>query len=128
MERTARRESARLIVARIQNMTKFKAPVILTGDLNTGPNSDPYRLIITNSTLQDAKHLTETPHYGPNSTWSTFFVGQGLGDRIDYIFVTPHYLRTLQHAILTDSVRQYYPSDHLPVLAELAVVNANVLH
>jgi endonuclease/exonuclease/phosphatase family metal-dependent hydrolase len=126
--KTARRESARLIVTRIQNITKLNAPVILTGDFNTGPNSDAYRAIITNSTLQDAKDLTEIPHYGPNSTWSTFCVGKRLGDRIDYIFVTPHYLRTLHHAILTDSDSQYYPSDHLPVLAELATIMATRLN
>ena len=119
----ARRESARLIVARIQNFTKLNTPAILTGDFNAGPDSDAYRAIITNSTLEDAKYLTETPHYGPNSTWSTFFVGQGLGDRIDYIFVTPRHLRTLKHAILTDSDNQHYPSDHLSVLAELIMKN-----
>jgi endonuclease/exonuclease/phosphatase family metal-dependent hydrolase len=119
----ARRESARLIVARIQNLTKLNAPAILTGDFNAGPDSDAYRAIITNSTLEDAKHLTETPHYGPNSTWSTFFIGQDLGDRIDYIFVTSQYLRTLKHATLTDSDNKHYPSDHLPVLAELIIKN-----
>ncbi|CAF0839630.1 unnamed protein product [Adineta steineri] len=117
----ARRESAHLIVDRIYNITKFQAPVILTGDFNTGPDSDPYRAIIANSSLEDAKDLTEIPHYGPNSTWSTFFVGQELGDRIDYIFVTSHYLRVLQHAVLTDSDARYYPSDHFPVLAELSI-------
>jgi endonuclease/exonuclease/phosphatase family metal-dependent hydrolase len=123
MGQTARRESARLIVARIRNITKLNAPVILTGDFNAGPNSDAYRAIITNSTLQDSKLLTKIPHYGPDSTWSTFFVGQRFGDRIDYIFVTPHNLKTLQHATLTDSNCKYYPSDHLPVLAELSVIN-----
>ena len=124
----SRRESARLIVARIQHITKHNAPVVLTGDFNTGPESDAYHAIIVNSSLQDAKDLTQTPHYGPNSTWSTFFVGQNLGDRIDYIFITPKHLRTLQHATLTDSNNQYYPSDHLPVLAELIFINSTELN
>jgi endonuclease/exonuclease/phosphatase family metal-dependent hydrolase len=120
----ARQESARLIIARIQNITNLSAPTILTGDFNTEPNSDAYRTIITNSFLGDTKDLTATAHYGPNSTWSTFFVGRGLGDQLDYIFVTPQYLRILQHATLTDSNNKYYPSDHLPVLAELVLKNS----
>lgn len=125
---TARQESARLLLSRIKEITEFSEPVILTGDFNTGPNSDPYRTIITNSSLQDAKDLTETPHHGPNGTWATFFVGYGLGDRIDYIFVTPQNLRVLKHATLTDSDNECYPSDHLPVLAEVVIKNNNAVH
>ncbi|CAF0741376.1 unnamed protein product [Adineta ricciae] len=121
--KTARQQSAELILTRIENITKFDAPVILTGDFNTGPDSDPYRVIVNSSVLQDAMNLTEASHYGPTSTWSTFFVGQGLGDRIDFIFVTPQYFKTIQHAILTDSNGQNYPSDHFPVLAKLMISN-----
>jgi endonuclease/exonuclease/phosphatase family metal-dependent hydrolase len=128
MGEIARRESARLIMARILNITKFNTPMILTGDFNVGPDSDTYRIILTNSSLKDTKDLTETPHYGPNSTWSTFSVEQGLGDRIDYIFITPQNLRVLQHATLTDSDSQYYPSDHLPVLVELVLKNSTELN
>lgn len=125
---TARRESARLIMARIQSITNFTVPVILTGDFNAGPDSDAYRITTTNSSMDDAKVLSETPSYGPNSTWSTFFVGQGFGDRIDYIFITSQNFKVLHHATLTDSNNQYYPSDHLPVLAELAIKNSKILN
>ena len=120
---TARLESARLLLARIKRVADSKTSVILTGDFNTGPESDPYHTILTNSPLQDAKNLTETPHQGPNGTWATFFVAHGLGDRIDYIFVTPQNTRVLKHAILTDSDTECYPSDHLPVLAEIDITN-----
>lgn len=121
----ARDESARLLLNRIQTMTEFTSPVILTGDFNTGPDSNPYRILTTSTSLQDAMNLTEMPHYGPNGTWATFFVGQGLGDRIDFIFVTPQHIRVLKHAILTDSNNQYFPSDHLPVVAELLIKKNN---
>ena len=117
----ARLESARLLLARIENIADSSTPVILTGDLNTGPDSDPYRIITTNSSVQDAINLTETPHDGPNGTWATFSVAENLGDRIDYIFVTPQNIRVLKHAILTDSNNEYYPSDHLPVIAEIVI-------
>lgn len=116
---TARREGARLILSRIEQIAGTSAPVIVTGDFNSRPESDAYRTIITNTTLQDAKQLSETPHSGPTGTWSTFNVKHGIGDRIDYIFVTPVHFRVLKHSHLTDSDNKHYPSDHLPVFASL---------
>ena len=78
------------------------------------------------SPLQDAMVLTETPHEEPNGTWATFSVAENIGDRIDYIFVTPQSIRVLKHVILTDSNHENYPSDHLPVLAEIAVKSTSV--
>ena len=123
---TARLESARLLLDRIQKIADSSTSVILTGDFNTGLDSDPYRMIVTNSALQDAINLTETPHDGPNGTWATFSVAEKIGDRIDFIFVTPQNIRVLKHAILTDSNGENYPSDHLPVLAELAINSKSV--
>ncbi|CAF1343907.1 unnamed protein product [Adineta steineri] len=115
----ARQESARLILDRIQQITGSGTPAILTGDFNTGPESDAYHTIITNNILQDTQLLTESSHSGPQGTWSTFDVGHGIGDRIDYIFITPLHFKVLNHAHLTDSQDKCYPSDHLPVLTEL---------
>jgi hypothetical protein len=78
---------ARRILACIQETIEFTASVTLTGNFKMIPSSDAHHTSITNSSLQDAKRLTETPHYCTNGTWSTFFVEQGIGDRIDYIFV-----------------------------------------
>ena len=122
---TAREESARLLLTRIQAISGFTTPVILTGDFNAVPESNPYRILTTETAFEDAKNLTETPHYGPDGTWATFFIGQELGNRIDFIFATPEYLRVLNHAILTDSNNKYFPSDHLPVIAELVSKSNN---
>ena len=119
----ARRESARLILTRVQQIAGSSTPAILTGDFNTGPESDAYGTIITNTAFQDAKLSSESSHSGPHGTWSTFHVGSGIGDRIDYIFVTSLHFKTLTHAHLTDSENNFYPSDHLPVLAELTYKN-----
>ncbi len=117
----ARQESAKLILARMQS-TAGELPAILTGDLNTDPNSVTYRMLANNPSLRDAKNVTKTPHYGPEATWATFDVRQphGPSDRIDYIFVTPQFT-VLKHATLTDSQELRYPSDHLPVIAEVVV-------
>ncbi|UJR20472.1 hypothetical protein I4U23_023601 [Adineta vaga] len=115
----ARRESARFILTRIQQITGSTIPAILTGDFNAGPESDAYRTILSNNILQDAKLLTELSHCGPQGTWCTFHVTSGIGDRIDYIFITPAHFKVLNHTHLIESENQCYPSDHLPVLAEL---------
>jgi endonuclease/exonuclease/phosphatase family metal-dependent hydrolase len=119
----ARQESARLILTRVQQIAGSSAPAILTGDFNVGPESDAYGIIITNTIFQDAKLLSESPHSGPDGSWSTFDVKSGIGDRIDYIFITSPHFKVLTHAHLTDSEKNCYPSDHLPVLAELAYKN-----
>ena len=116
---TARRESARLILNRIEQMTGSSIPAILTGDFNTNPQSDAYRTMVTNSPFLDAKRSTQSAHTGPEGTWSTFNVRSPIGDRIDYIFVTSSHFQVLNHAHLTDSYNNAYPSDHLPVLAKL---------
>ncbi len=119
----ARRESAHLILNRIQQITGSATPAILTGDFNLGPESDAYRTIITNTTFQDAKLLTEAPHSGPDDTRFGFDVESSIGYRIDYIFITSSNFKILKHAHLTDSENKCYLSDHLPVLAELAYKN-----
>ncbi|CAF4308474.1 unnamed protein product, partial [Rotaria sordida] len=121
--RIARQQSARLILARIEQIAGPSTPTILTGDFNSGPESDAYRTIIANTNIQDAKLSTESPHSGPHGTWCTFDVKHGIGDRIDYIFITSSHFKVLKHAHLSDSENKVYPSDHLPVLAELDYKN-----
>jgi endonuclease/exonuclease/phosphatase family metal-dependent hydrolase len=94
--------------------------VILTGDLNATPSSDAYRAIITNSIFKNAKTVSESLHCGPNSTFSTFTVANKMGDWIDYIFVSSQF-KVLQHGALVDSNNGFYPSDHIPILAEVVL-------
>ncbi|UJR19106.1 hypothetical protein I4U23_022237 [Adineta vaga] len=115
----AREKSADLILKKIKEKAG-STPVILTGDFNTESNSRAYRTIINDSDFGDAKELSEESHEGPNGTWSTFNVEFDIDSRIDYIFITPTYFKTLTHQHLTDHHNnKYYPSDHLPVLAKL---------
>ena len=118
----ARRESAHLLVARIQSIAGSTTPAILTGDFNEGPDSDTYRAVTTRTMLQDARLLSEARNSGPNGTWSTFDVNHGIGDRIDYVFITPLHFKVLQHTHVTESKNGFYPSDHLPVFTELLLL------
>ncbi|UJR34532.1 hypothetical protein I4U23_027309 [Adineta vaga] len=118
----ARIESANLILKKIQEIAGSEIPVILTGDFNVGPESDPYSIITNSTGFEDTKLQSESQHVGPEGTWSTFKIASGIGDRLDYIFIRSSQFRTKEHAHLTNthqSKDKYYPSDHLPVLATL---------
>lgn len=69
--------------------------------------------------MTDAKHATQSRHYGPHGTWSTFDIRHGIGKRIDYIFISSQQFKVLKYGHLTYSENYFYPSDHLPVLADL---------
>jgi endonuclease/exonuclease/phosphatase family metal-dependent hydrolase len=118
----ARRESARLIRRRLALLAAGR-PIIVTGDLNADPASEPYRVLtrdtISEATapLRDAFTASRNAHYGPTSTWTAFRAIEP-GRRIDYVLVSPQ-VRVAKHAILPDSWDGRFPSDHLPVMADV---------
>lgn len=67
--------------------------------------------------LYDGFYHSETPHHGPTST-SNGFEAIRPGRRIDYIFVNDGF-HVMHHGVLADVREGHFPSDHLPVLAEL---------
>ncbi|MGV3589668.1 MAG: endonuclease/exonuclease/phosphatase family protein [Adhaeribacter sp.] len=97
-----------------------KLPMLITGDFNTTETSKPYQVLVNNTGLQDAKYISQTPHYGPAGTSSGFWVKNPIRAKIDYIFVNKP-VQVLQHAILTDQQDGRYFSDHLAVIAEVII-------
>lgn len=115
----ARRRSAELILARLDSISS-ELPTIVTGDFNTTPDSEPYRVLTNSETgLRDAFAVTEQPHYGPSSTWSGFEAVTS-DRRIDFVFVSDG-VDVRRHGILSETVNGRFPSDHLPVLAEVVL-------
>jgi len=111
--KVARANSATLIVQKIKEIAGSASPVILTGDFNATPSSQP--ILNITSYLKDAFSNTQKAFYGPIGTFSGFNTSAKLEDRIDYIFylnVTPKSLSHIDHR------RQngLWVSDHLPVL------------
>lgn len=98
-------------------------PVVVLGDFNCTPESDPYRLLTTTddvagTPLTDAKAAAEFPHHGPTATFEQF---TGAPDRkIDHIFVTDE-VAVRQHGVVADHWDGHPPSDHRPVIAELVL-------
>lgn len=107
----ARDRSAALIVERLPTIAKG-LPIVLTGDLNTTPDSDAYRRLT--AMFADASRGARTPG-GPAGTYHDF---TGTPDRwIDYILVKG--FRPLSATVLTTHDGARYPSDHFPIVARL---------
>ncbi|MGD1890320.1 MAG: endonuclease/exonuclease/phosphatase family protein [Cyclobacteriaceae bacterium] len=116
---TARLESAKFLKEKLPQMAK-NYPVILMGDFNSSPESEPYQTLVNGDTFLDAKKASEIPSIGPERTFSGFKVTPELtSDRIDHIFITSG-LDVLRHATISEEQNGSYPSDHFPVFAELS--------
>ncbi len=117
----ARVESARQIMDTVSDIADGN-PIIVMGDLNTTENDEPYSVLSENSLpdgrkLLDGFYHSKYGHHGPLSTW-TGFTNIVPDRRIDYIFVSED-IAVRQHAALADQSEGRFPSDHLPVLAEI---------
>ena len=146
----ARREAARLLRRRVAEIAREGAdgdgraetpPVVLVGDLNCTPGSDPHRILVGDDAeadetgiggraaaastgddgfaLRDAAVAADLRH-GPETSL-TDFARLIDGRRIDHALVSPG-VSVEAFATLADrDDRGRYPSDHLPILARLSV-------
>ena len=113
----ARRESGKLMVAKMKEIAK-DYPIICLGDFNSTPETEQIKLLSEH--FNDAKVVSQAPPYGPEGTFNRRF-GNPIGaGRIDYIFVSDG-IKVLKYASLTDNNGMYYPSDHIPVMAEIVL-------
>ncbi len=113
---TARKESAELILKRISDIAGFDGHVVLSGDLNLPPESDPIQMI--GEKLNDAYKVSELPPYGSVATFHGFTYDDLPQKRIDYVFVSDA-IEVKRYGALTDSRDRAFFSDHLPVLVTL---------
>ena len=120
---TARVESAKLLLDKIENIEK-NLPVILTGDFNVVPESEPYKIIVNGNEnpfhLFDTSQLSQTPPFGGISTFNGFGKTMDMGRTIDYIFVNDK-VKVLTHGVITTTYNDNYPSDHYPVVSEIVL-------
>lgn len=120
----ARKNSAALIVQKIEEIAGNE-PVVLTGDFNTTDEREPYKIITATEressdlVLYDGFYHSENGHHGPSST-SNGFEAIRPDRRIDYIFVNDGF-KVMYHGALADVRDGHFPSDHLPVLAEIVL-------
>jgi endonuclease/exonuclease/phosphatase family metal-dependent hydrolase len=116
----ARVRSAQLILDKLAIISN-DLPMVVTGDFNVTPDSDAYATMT--SGLADTKFESRTLPHGPDGTFGGFTVELGEStDRIDYVFVGDG-VKVLRYGVLSDQWNGLYPSDHLPVLAEILLMS-----
>lgn len=118
----ARKNAAALIMQKIASFTvgapgEKQSPVILCGDFNLPPESEPIQMI--SSELKDAFKVSELPPHCSVATFHGFTYDDPPRDRIDYVFVSES-LRVERYGALTDSRNRAFFSDHLPILVTLS--------
>lgn len=112
----ARLESAKLILKKMKEINTKDLPVILTGDFNLTPETEGIKAITKE--MKDSYALIGDKHLGPDGTFNGFHFNEPVTNRIDYIFLSKG-VDVLKQATLSDNWDLHYPSDHLPVVADL---------
>ena len=118
----ARVESAKLLVRKVDELSKG-LPVIVTGDFNAVPGSEPVKIITDQSrdnALIDTRSLA-TLVYGP--AWTAHDFGRtSMENRriIDYVFVNDR-VKVEKYAVIAEMLDSTYLSDHNPVLVTLGL-------
>jgi endonuclease/exonuclease/phosphatase family metal-dependent hydrolase len=115
----ARIRAAKEIVSRIKALPD-STPFVLTGDFNTTPTGEDVHKLLTQM-LHDA-WIRAPRHSGPKKTFHGF-TGKPKA-RIDWILYRGLKARSVR-TVTTHSANGRYPSDHFPVVAELAWPSAS---
>ncbi|WP_235528267.1 endonuclease/exonuclease/phosphatase family protein [Sphingomonas sp. Leaf231] len=107
----ARTSSAALIAKRLPTIARG-LPIVLTGDLNTRPDSAAVRRLTAFMTDASAPARTKD---APSGTFHDFTGTAEPGKWIDYVMVKG--FRPVSASVLTTHDGARYPSDHFPIVA-----------
>jgi endonuclease/exonuclease/phosphatase family metal-dependent hydrolase len=121
--KVARKESIRLIMTKIADISG-DLPVVLTGDFNFKKGDPPYRILEnmqTGKSMLDSRYTVDHPSGPEYSFIGSDFTGRE-GDIIDHIFVSKDIL-VKTYSILENCENGRCPSDHLPVVALIQLLN-----
>lgn len=96
----ARREAAKLVVARIREIAQG-APVVLTGDFNVDQTNEIYTIFTESGLLKDSYDATRI-RFAENGTFNAFKTEYYTTSRIDHVFVSPE-IQVESYGVLTNS-------------------------
>lgn len=99
----ARRQSANLIVSKIREIAG-DTPVILTGDFNSGDDTEVYRIFKDSGIITDSYDMASF-RLAWMGTANNFDPNIVTENRLDYIFVS-HSFVVQQYGVLTDTYRE----------------------
>lgn len=111
----ARQHSAELLLQLVGAARSVsETPIIVTGDFNAERSEKTYETMLL-------KYLFDTkPDDDNTGTYCGFEVGAMPCKTIDYIFASAEW-NSKNYKVIRDNDGKYYPSDHLPVIAELEI-------
>ncbi|MBU1011368.1 MAG: endonuclease/exonuclease/phosphatase family protein [Bacteroidetes bacterium] len=112
----ARKMSAELILQKIAAFGLIKEKVVVMGDLNAEPTSEPITLL--RKALDYGFEIAEKKFYGPLGTFNGFNNTLATDNRIDYIFTKNLEIYSYRH-IDDRRINNLCISDHFPVLIEI---------
>lgn len=96
----ARREAAKLVVARIREIAQG-APVVLTGDFNVDQTNEIYAIFTESGLLKDSYDAARI-RFAENGTFNAFKTEYYTTSRIDHVFVSPE-IQVESYGVLTNS-------------------------
>lgn len=109
----ARLESIKLIYSFVTQGRFLDHLTIVMGDLNNGPDDEPYQWLQGQQRFQDS-YEAATYRSGPEGTFNAFNY-EHISPRIDYIFVDP-LVKVKSYQVLQELKNGVMPSDHWPVM------------
>ncbi len=115
-DNAARLNGVALIAERIGRLAE-SGPVLMTGDFNDVAGGRVHAAFLATG-LRDARQLAAKPE-GPEGTFHGFS-GMEIGPRIDWILCDPRW-SVLRFETFTFHEGARYPSDHFPIVADLAL-------
>tara|TARA_X000000950_G_scaffold40200_2_gene43660 strand:- start:9303 stop:10133 length:831 start_codon:yes stop_codon:yes gene_type:complete len=112
----SREKSADLILKIIREKNIENGKLIVMGDFNSLPESEPIKIF--KSQLEDAYEIGLNEPYGPSGTFNGFNLDRQIRKRIDYILTKN--IEVIQHTIIDDRrANNLFISDHLPVMVKI---------
>ncbi|MDR0843654.1 MAG: endonuclease/exonuclease/phosphatase family protein [Tannerella sp.] len=109
----SKKNSATLLLAKVKEIAGNN-PVILTGDFNSEPQSEPIQIILNDGAFSDSRAVSKRAPEGPNGTLHGFTNLNPTGI-IDHVFVTKN-IRVNTYRVIDGELKtKAWASDHLPV-------------
>lgn len=115
LSRRSRLRSARAIR---EELSGNRLPAVVTGDLNADAAGEPLRELLAQGVLTDAWQVAQVRRSQLWGTFPNYRAPHRDGRRLDWVLVSPAF-RVGRAAINPRRYRGGWPSDHLPVQAEL---------
>lgn len=112
----ARKNSAQLLLTKIKVLGLDKAKIVVMGDLNSVPDSEP--IAILKQVLDYGFEKASRKFYGPQGTFNDFDSAKIVDNRLDYIFTKNIKVFSYRH-IDDKRPNNLCVSDHFPVLLTL---------